>query len=140
MSKTPRSRAKFDSAAPCPCGRTQPYGDCCGRFHRGEAAAPTAERLMRSRYSAFVVLDADYLLRTWHPTTRPSTLDLDPSQRWTGLDILATADGSAFHQSGTVEFRAHYVHDGQGDSQHELSRFVRDDGRWSYLDGQNSGS
>ncbi|GHH52791.1 YchJ family protein [Streptomyces candidus] len=140
MSKMPRSRTKFDSAAPCPCGRAQSYGDCCGRFHRGEAAATTAERLMRSRYSAFVVLDADYLLRTWHPATRPGTLGLDPTHRWTGLDILTTTDGSAFHQAGTVEFRAHYVHEGKRGSQHEVSRFLRDDGRWSYLDGQNSGN
>jgi SEC-C motif-containing protein len=95
---------------------------------------------MRSRYSAFVLLDADYLLRTWHPSTRPAALELDPAQRWTGLDILAASHGSAFHQEGTVEFRAHYVHRGQGDSQHEVSRFVRVDGRWSYLDAQNSGS
>ncbi|MFD3515829.1 YchJ family protein [Streptomyces sp. NPDC058657] len=140
MSKMPRSRTKSDPAAPCPCGREQSYGECCARFHRGEAGAPTAERLMRSRYSAFVVLDAGYLLRTWHPSTRPATLDLDPDQRWTGLDILGAVGGSAFHQEGTVEFRAHYVHEGQADSQRELSRFVRVDGQWVYLDGQNSGS
>ncbi|MEU8889813.1 YchJ family protein [Streptomyces sp. NPDC048442] len=140
MSQMPRSRTKSSATAPCPCGREQSYGDCCGRFHRGDAAAPTAERLMRSRYSAFVVLDADYLLRTWHPTTRPGALDLDPGQHWTGLDILSTMNGSAFHQEGTVEFRAHFVHEGRPDSQHEVSRFVRVDGHWSYLDGQNSGS
>ncbi|MFI5806040.1 YchJ family protein [Streptomyces sp. NPDC051561] len=140
MSQMPRSRTKSDSVAPCPCGREQSYAACCGPFHRGGAAAPTAERLMRSRYSAFVMLDAAYLLRTWHPTTRPASLDLDRHQRWTGLDILGATGGSAFHQEGTVEFRAHYVHDGQPDSQQELSRFVRADGQWVYLDGQNSGS
>ncbi|MFF0745234.1 YchJ family protein [Streptomyces sp. NPDC004111] len=149
MSKKSRSRtkstarpaaAKADPAAPCPCGREQSYAECCGPFHRGEATAPTAERLMRSRYSAFVVLDTAYLLHTWHPSTRPPALDLDAGLRWTGLDILGTKDGSAFHQEGTVEFRAHYLEEGQADSQRELSRFVRVDGRWVYLDGQNSGS
>ncbi|GAA3491262.1 YchJ family protein [Streptomyces cremeus] len=125
---------------PCPCGRAEPYRDCCGRFHRGDAAAPTAERLMRSRYSAFVVLDVPYLLRTWHPTTRPAGLDLEPAMRWAGLEILRTEGGSAFHREGVVEFRAHYVHEGEAGGQHEVSRFVRVDGLWTYLDGQNSGS
>ncbi|CAM5692721.1 YchJ family metal-binding protein [Streptomyces violaceorubidus] len=62
----------------CPCGRPEPYARCCGRFHAGTAAAPSAEALMRSRYSAFVKGDAGYLLRPWHPGTRPARLDLDP--------------------------------------------------------------
>lgn len=89
---------------------------------------------MRSRYSAFVVLDPLYLLRTWHSSTRPADLDLDPGIRWTGLDVLATTGGSAFHNDGTVEFRAHYETHGEAGSQHELSRFVREDGHWVYLD------
>ncbi|MFF4708168.1 YchJ family protein [Streptomyces sp. NPDC001288] len=120
-----------DPARPCPCGLPEPYAGCCGRFHRGEAAAPTAERLMRSRYSAFVERDEPYLLRTWHPRTRPVRLDLDPGMRWTGLEILATADGTAFHTTGTVEFRASY----RGGSLHERSRFERVDGAWVYVDG-----
>ncbi|MFJ8809281.1 YchJ family protein [Streptomyces sp. NPDC102490] len=116
----------------CPCGRPEPYPRCCGRFHAGTAAAPTAEALMRSRYSAFVRLDAGYLLRTWHPRTRPARLDLDPGTRWTGLDILDTADGSAFHTTGTVTFRASY----RGGSLHERSRFERVDGAWVYVDGE----
>lgn len=110
------------------------YGDCCAAFHRGRATAPTPERLMRSRYSAFAVGDTGYLLRTWHPTTRPAGLDLDPAQRWTGLEILGTGGGSAFHAEGTVEFRAHYTRHGRADSQYEHSRFVREDGQWVYLD------
>jgi len=125
-----------DTAAPCPCGLDLAYGDCCGVFHRGEAAAPTAERLMRSRYSAFAVGDAGYLLRTWHPTTRPARLDLDPGTRWVRLEIIATAEGGPFHTEGTVEFRAHYRERGHDDSLHELSRFVRDGGTWVYLDAQ----
>lgn len=115
----------------CPCGLPQPYDACCGRFHAGPAAAPTAELLMRSRYSAFVTGDAGYLLRTWHPRTRPERLDLDPRMRWTGLEILDTTDGSAFHSTGTVTFRASY----RGGSLHERSRFERVDGAWVYVDG-----
>lgn len=121
-------------ASPCPCGLSATYGECCGRFHTGAAAAPTAERLMRSRYSAFVVRDAAYLLRTWHPDTRPSRLDLDPAQRWLGLTILETSEGSAFHTTGTVAFRARFAYRGAEDALHEHSRFVRQDGAWVYLD------
>ncbi|MFI9255404.1 YchJ family protein [Streptomyces sp. NPDC053069] len=115
----------------CPCGLSQPYDACCGRFHAGAAAAPTAELLMRSRYCAFVEGDAGYLLRTWHPRTRPGRLDLDPRMKWTGLEILDATDGSAFHTTGTVTFRASY----RGGSLHERSRFERVDGAWVYVDG-----
>ena len=90
---------------------------------------------MRSRYSAFVLRDAGYLLATWHPRTRPRVLDLDPGVRWTGLDVLAAAGGSPLEIEGTVEFRAHHVVAGRAGAQHERSRFVREDGRWRYLDG-----
>ncbi|MFI7018084.1 YchJ family protein [Streptomyces sp. NPDC050164] len=116
----------------CPCGLPGAYGDCCGRCHSGTAAAPTAEALMRSRYCAFVKRDVAYLLRTWHPRTRPGTLELDPRMRWTGLEILETSDGTAFHTTGTVEFRASY----RGGSLHERSRFERVDGAWVYVDGE----
>ncbi|MFH8451490.1 YchJ family protein [Streptomyces fungicidicus] len=127
----------------CPCGLPEAYEDCCGRFLPqsrlrstggtpiGAAAAPTAERLMRSRYCAFVRQDAAYLLRTWHPRTRPERLDLDPGMRWTGLEILDTTGGSAFHTTGTVTFRASY----RGGALHERSRFERVNGAWVYVDG-----
>jgi len=116
--------------ASCPCGLTDAYETCCGRFHRGEGTAPTAEALMRSRYCAFVRRDAAYLLRTWHPRTRPARLELDPAVRWTGLEILATSGGTAFHTTGTVTFRASHA-DG---SQYERSRFERLDGAWVYVE------
>ncbi|MFB0615252.1 YchJ family protein [Streptomyces sp. AGS-58] len=115
----------------CPCGLPMSYEACCGRFHSGPAAAPTAELLMRSRYSAFVRGDNDYLLRTWHPRTRPERLDLDPRTRWTGLEVLGSTGGSAFHTTGTVTFRASY----RGGSLLERSRFERVDGAWVYVDG-----
>lgn len=119
----------------CPCGTGLTYADCCGRLHGGTATAATAEQLMRSRYSAFAVGDAAYLLATWHPETRPPSLEHDPTVRWMGLDVLATGGGGLLSTEGTVEFRAWYRHEGETGSQHETSRFVREDGAWRYLDG-----
>ncbi|MFR0353672.1 YchJ family protein [Streptomyces sediminimaris] len=137
--RTSRSRRQHGSAPvqspSCPCGLAETYERCCGRLHRGEAAAPTAEALMRSRYSAFVRGDQPYLLRTWHPRTRPARLEPDPGIRWTGLEILRTTGGSAFHTTGTVTFRASF----RGGSLHECSRFERVDGAWVYVDGEFPG-
>ena len=128
--------AAMDDDARCPCGTGHPYGDCCAPLHRGAAEAPTAEALMRSRFSAFAAGDAAYLLRTWHPRTRPAELDLDPAQRWVRLEILAAGAGGAFDEAGTVEFRAHYRHGAERGSLRERSRFARVSGAWRYLDGQ----
>ncbi len=111
----------------CPCGLNALYDDCCGRFHRG-GNAPTAELLMRSRYAAFVVGDSKYLLRTWHSTTKPRRLTLDDTE-WTGLSIVDRDKGGLFDKEGVVEFDASYV----GGVLHERSRFVREDGKWVYL-------
>jgi SEC-C motif-containing protein len=116
----------------CPCGLGDDYDVCCGRLHAG-AAALTAESLMRSRYSAFAVGDAGYLLRTWHPAGRPPTLTLDPSLQWTRLAVLETHDGGLFDADGTVRFRAVYVQDGRRGVLAETSRFVRQDKLWTYL-------
>ncbi|MDP9796526.1 SEC-C motif-containing protein [Catenuloplanes nepalensis] len=117
----------------CPCGSGEGYDACCGPLHRGEAVAPTAEALMRSRFSAFARGDADYLLQTWHPSTRPDDLTLDDGQRWLRLDLVDTAGGSLFEAAGEVEFRAHYRAGGRTGTVHERSRFVREDGRWFYV-------
>jgi SEC-C motif domain protein len=117
----------------CVCGLPAPYEECCGRFHRGDAKAPTAERLMRSRFSAFSVGDEAYLLRTWHPSTRPPRIDLDPALRWEWLEILQVAGGGFLDTEGTVRFRAHYVERNRPGAIEELSRFVVRDGDWLYL-------
>lgn len=116
----------------CPCSSGDSYDTCCGPLHRGEAEAPTAERLMRSRFSAFAVGDADYLLRSWHPSTRPSSLELDPGLRWYRLDILRTDRGGPFDREGIVAFRAHYKGTEVGELE-ETSAFVRENGSWYYL-------
>ena len=123
----------------CPCLSGETYGACCGRFHAGYASGTwptTAETLMRSRYSAFVVGAVDYLLATWHPSTRPVELVLDTDTEWRRLDIVRTEAGGPFDERGTVEFAAHFRHDGERGVQRESSRFLREDGRWYYLDGE----
>lgn len=87
---------------------------------------------MRSRYSAFVVRDEAYLLRTWSAATRPRRVPFDDDLRWTGLKILGRTGGSAFHTEGTVEFCADFVHDGRPGEQRENSAFLRIDGAWVY--------
>ena len=127
----PCDNVRMDALA-CPCGLGDDYDSCCGRLHAG-GPAPTAESLMRSRYSAFAVGDAGYLLRTWHPSGRPRTLSLDPALRWTRLAVLETRDGGLFDATGTVKFRAMYVQQGQRGVLAETSKFVRQDRHWTYL-------
>ena len=94
---------------------------------------------MRSRYSAFAVGDADYLLYSWHPSTRPSTLELDPDTQWRRLQIVDTVGGGPDDTVGVVEFRAS-SRGGEGPGlMHERSRFARVDGRWVYVDGEQLG-
>ncbi len=91
---------------------------------------------MRSRYTAFAIGDAVHLEATWHPSTRPSDIDLDDGVRWQHLEILATDAGAEGDRRGTVEFRAHFRDaDGAAGSLHERSRFIHRRDRWWYLDG-----
>lgn len=90
---------------------------------------------MRSRYSAFALMDEDYLLRSHHPSTAPAALELDAAMEWRRLDILAISGGGPFDSAGTVEFKAYYRHGSERGILHERSRFVREGGRWLYVDG-----
>ena len=135
------SFAPPDPSAACPCGRLsarrvpQAFGDCCGRYidHFDTAAAPDAEHLMRSRYSAFVLQRRNYLQATWHASMRPATLDFEPDARWLGLEVRGHRVLDAEHAE--VEFVARYRVAGRAVRLHERSRFVREDGRWYYLEG-----
>jgi SEC-C motif-containing protein len=119
------------SGSACPCDSGQTYCECCGPFHAG-AAAPTPETLMRSRYSAYVLGLIDYLMLTWHPSTAPGDLELQ-RVKWLGLELRhAEMAGDA----GVVEFVARCRVNGRAERMHETSRFVRQDGRWLYIDGQ----
>ena len=120
----------------CPCGSGLDYSGCCEPLHLGSAAR-TAEALMRSRFSAFALGLNLYLLSTWHPTTRPATLELDGGTVWRKLQIVDTVAGGADDETGIVEFRTSYRDaDGATGVLHERSRFVRVDGLWRYLDGE----
>lgn len=122
----------------CPCGSGQAYTVCCGMFIDDGALPATAERLMRSRYSAYVLAREDYLLRTWHGSTRPVHLGLQDAGpvKWLGLKILRCEAGKADDRDGIVEFVARYQVNGRAERLHEVSRFVRDAGQWLYVDGQ----
>jgi SEC-C motif-containing protein len=120
----------------CPCGAGADYADCCGRWHAGpqHLAAPTPEALMRSRYAAYALGLIEYLRDTWHPSTRPAVLEpVDPAVKWLGLEIRRTAMADDAH--GTVEFVARSKLGGRAHRLRETSRFVREDGRWYYVDG-----
>jgi SEC-C motif domain protein len=118
---------------PCPCGSHMAYARCCWPWHAGEAA-PDAERLMRSRYAAYVLKLEDYLLATWHPRTKPAALDLaDAPTRWLGLKVLRHE--AADDDTAIVEFVARYKAGGRTQDFREVSRFVREHGRWLYIDG-----
>ncbi|WP_427018119.1 YchJ family protein [Pseudarthrobacter sp. P1] len=118
----------------CPCLSGETYGACCGRYLATATPAPTAESLMRSRFTAFATGDAAYLQRSWHPTTRPAELELDADMRWYRLDILDTVRGSVHDDDGVVTFRAYFRHPDGAGSQQETSRFLREGGRWFYVD------
>jgi SEC-C motif domain protein len=120
----------------CPCDAKLAYSACCGRWHAGEPA-PSALALMRSRYAAFVLRNERYLLASWHPSTRPAAVAFDPQQKWLGLTIV-TAE-SVHEAAAQVEFIARYrVGGGSAARLHERSRFVLEDGRWFYVDGNSS--
>ena len=127
------------AAAPCPCGQRDARGHalalaaCCGRYLDHDTPAPDAERLMRSRYSAFVLQRADYLLATWHASTRPASLELDAAAHWLGLEVRVHRLLDVDHAE--VEFVARYRESGRAVRLHERSRFVRESGRWFYIDG-----
>jgi SEC-C motif domain protein len=122
-------------AKPCPCGSGLAYAACCARWHAGprHLLAPEAVLLMRSRYSAYALGLADYLRDTWHPSTRPATIEFESGLRWLGLDLRHSQSLDADH--ATVEFVARSKRAGRAQRLHETSRFVREGGRWYYVDG-----
>lgn len=135
--KSSKSSAKSTTQELCPCESKKPYSACCEAYHQG-LAAPTAEALMRSRYTAYVLGLENYLLKTWHPDTHPASLNLteDPTTKWLGLQIKhveITGEGTA-----TVEFVARFKIAGKAERLHEISQFVRVEGCWYYLTGTYS--
>lgn len=128
--------AGVPGGAGCPCGSGAAFDACCGAIHAGSATARTAEELMRSRYAAFAAGDEGYLLRSWHPATRPESLRLDPGHRWVRLEVLDAVGGPG-DEAGTVTYRAHAQGpDGRGAVLTERARFGRRGGRWVYVGGE----
>lgn len=124
----------------CPCGSTKEYAQCCEVFIKGKAKAPTAEALMRSRYSAFAVGELDYVQKTHHPDTR-AELDMDGvkswalNSTWQGLEILATEAGGQSDLEGSVEFKCRFHFNDADQVHHELSSFKKENGEWFFVDG-----
>lgn len=120
----------------CPCGSLLLYADCCGVYHAGVAIPSTAGTLMRSRFSAFAVQNAAYVLQSWDETTRPAAFDLtDDPTIWQALEIVKTQKGAVNDTTGLVEFKAYYTLSGEAYVLHERSRFIKRQERWFYVDG-----
>lgn len=125
------------TSPPCPCGSGGRLDRCCGPLLDGQQAAPSALALMRSRYTAWVLERHDYLLATWHPDTRPGSLPAPtPGLRWLGLEVRSAA--SQGDDAATVEFVARSKLDGRAHRMREKSRFVREGGRWYYVDAEGA--
>ena len=121
----------------CFCQSDKSYQDCCGLYHEG-AVAPNAAALMRSRYSAYVLGKAAYIHRSWSAQTRPTKQALKKAEplHWLGLEIVRTEAGEALDDAGLVEFIATYRDGEQVARLHEVSRFIRENGRWVYVAGE----
>ncbi|MGK7946310.1 MAG: YchJ family protein [Microcystaceae cyanobacterium] len=128
-------------AIPCPCGSQKLLNQCCGVYLQGQLPAPTAEKLMRSRYCAYCLKNIDYLYNTEHPTHRkPNSRELIAatvnSMTWRGLTVLATEAGQPEDQTGIVEFVAVYQQGKSVAQLHERSNFIKEKGQWFYTDGE----
>ena len=125
----------MDKHSACPCFSGFPFGECCGPYLERLAMPDSAAALMRSRFSAFQLKDAEYLKATWDAIKRPKHLDFEKDERlWSSLDILSTVGGQALDERGVVEFKARYDLGDDTYLFHEISRFVKREGRWWYLD------
>ena len=121
----------------CPCGSGQAYSSCCKIYHEG-SAAPTAEHLMRARFSAYCLINESYLAHTWHPGSRPKRLNVNEKSgvHWLKLEIVNIEQGGANDKIGRIEFRAYYELEGKRGYLHETANFVKEDNQWYYFDGE----
>ncbi len=125
----------------CPCGSEKTYGDCCGVYIDGDQCAPTAEALMRSRYTAYTRIAIDYIYNTTHSSQRDN-FDRKDNEKWAqktdwqSLEIVNTIDGGAEDDTGVVEFIAQYREKGKPGRHHEIAEFRKEDGCWYFYDGR----
>ena len=123
----------------CPCGSGMNFNDCCELYLSGRMKPDSAEKLMRSRYTGYVLKDSEYILKTWHPSSRPNFFDLSRENiKWEKLEILNSEKGKSADAVGEVFFRASYEHNGVKYCIQELSRFVKEKNLWLYLIGEQS--
>lgn len=124
-------------ASNCLCGSPRPYQQCCALLHTQQAHAQTAEALMRSRFTAYSMHNGEYLLQTWDASTRPAEIDFsNDTGEWTNLEIVMLKKGTAKDHKGIVEFKAFFTIDGEQRVMNEISRFIKKQDRWFYLDGK----
>ncbi|KFI22943.1 YchJ family protein [Nitrosococcus oceani] len=120
----------------CICGSGIPYTECCGLYHSGKKNAPTAEILMRTRFTAFAMENEAYILETWEPAKRPLRVNFPKKgTQWKRLEIVEKKKGGSQDTKGIVEFKAYYLLEGEEYAVNEISRFRKGQGRWYYLDG-----
>jgi len=129
---------------PCPCGSGSTLNTCCKPLIEGTALAPTAEALMRSRYTAYTLQDINYLASTLDPNQlrdfdKDGTAMWARDSTWMGLEIVKTSTGCSDDKDGTVEFKARYERDGVIQEHHEVSRFRKIAGTWLYSGGKDVG-
>jgi SEC-C motif domain protein len=124
---------KIVDSAPCPCGSLLSYRACCQPLHSG-LPAQTAEQLMRSRYSAYVLENLDYIKKTWHPEHVPADLAIEQSN-WIGLKVKESRLGQANDEEGWVRFVARYKINGKAHKMEEHSYFVKIESKWVYVNG-----
>jgi len=125
----------------CPCGSGRSFSECCQLYISGQAKAPTAEALMRSRYTAYAEHAVDYIINTCvhrgkDDIDETSTREWSEQSTWLGLTVLNTEQGGLNDTTGTVEFEAAYERDGLKEIHHELAKFKKDKGEWLYEEGQ----
>ena len=127
----------------CPCGSGLSYSDCCKPYISGNSKAPTAEALMRSRYSAYAEHEIDYIINTCVHRGKDdidykSTRDWSEKSKWLGLKIISAEKGGMSDTEGTVEFEAVYERDGLKDIHHETGKFKKENEQWLYVEGHVS--
>ncbi len=119
----------------CPCNSGKNYKECCKPYHKGSKEPKTALLLMRARYSAYIKGRDEFLLDTWHSSTRPETLPIDPNMKWTSLEIQDIVDGTESDERGYVTFYVRFIKDDFPGAMTEVSEFVKESGKWFYLNG-----
>lgn len=134
-----KQNRNLDISCPCQSANKSPilFSNCCRKYIKGTATPKTAEQLMRSRYSAFVIKDKHYLLKSWHSTTKPNTIEFDTETKWLGLKIISTDMGQETDQRGWVKFIARYKIAGQAHRLEEHSYFTRESEHWRYVSAEN---